>query len=432
MNNNGLDNNEYNPQVDYISESKNQGNQGFSKGVAVGVIFSLFAFLCITLLGYFAKDKNENNYGLVESTNGSDILTEEQLNKLEIIQSYINQYAYYGQDSNEIFDKICLGLMNSLDDDYATYYDEEEFKSFQESNAGSYTGIGCVVSQNISTGEVIVVQPYKDSPAYDAGLSVGDIIQKVNDIDVTGMDLTEVVSYIKGEEGTTVNVTYLHDGKEVSVDIERRKIDIKSIEYEMLEGNIGYISISGFEENTVEQFRDAIDTLTSQGVEGLIFDVRSNPGGSYTTVVEMLDMLLPEGTIVYTEDKYGNQITETSDENSIDLPMAVITDGNSASASEIFAGALQDYDKAEIIGLQTYGKGIVQSIVPLGDGTAIKLTIASYFLPNGTCIQGVGITPDQVVELPQEDGAYDQNGYLLREYDTQLDAAVEYIKEITK
>ena len=196
----------------------------------------------------------------------------------------------------------------------------------------------------------------------------------------------------------------------------------------MKEDNIGYIKISSFDEVTVEQFSGAVDELAKDGARGLIFDVRSNPGGLYEAVVAMLDKLLPEGTLVYTEDKYGNRESKTSDAACVELPMAVIINGDSASASEIFAGAMKDFDAAEIIGTQSYGKGIVQAVVPLGDGSAIKLTVSSYFTPSGVCIHGVGITPDEVVELTTDEKAYDDNGYLLDEYDTQLQAALKYIK----
>lgn len=283
----------------------------------------------------------------------------------------------------------------------------------------------------MQTGYVTVVQPYKNSPAYEAGIAVGDIILKADDIELTGMDLNEAVSYMKGGEGTEVTLTVIHEGKEKTVKVERRKIEVPTVEYEMLEDNVGYVQITGFEEVTESQFSDAVDSLIADGAKGLVFDVRSNPGGSYDVVVAMLDKLLPEGTLVYTEDKYGNRQTETSDAACVELPMAVIINGDSASASEIFAGAMQDYDAAEIIGTTSYGKGIVQSVIPMGDGTGIKFTIASYFTPKGVCIHGIGIEPDKKVELPSEDEAYDDNGYLKKEYDTQLDAAIKYINEQT-
>lgn len=412
---------------------------GFAKGVAVGIVCSLLAFCIIILVNQFLEKGGNNidNNDFLSSLFGSDddgnsFFTEEQMKKLNLIQQYIELYSYYEQDNDKFIDGVYSSLLESLDDDYAVYYNKEAYSAILESTSGEYYGIGCVVTQNTQTGYVTVVQPYKNSPAYEAGIAVGDIILKADDVELTGIDLNEAVSYMKGEEGTTVTLTVIHDGEEKTVEVERRKIEIPTVEYEMLEDNIGYIQITGFEEVTEDQFSEAVDSLIADGAKGLVFDVRSNPGGSYDVVVAMLDKLLPEGTLVYTEDKYGNRQTETSDADCVELPMAVIINGDSASASEIFAGAMQDYDAAEIIGTTSYGKGIVQSVIPMGDGTGIKFTIASYFTPKGVCIHGVGIEPDETVELPQDKEAYDENGYLKKENDTQLDAAIKYINEQTK
>lgn len=417
----------YNPQMNYKPEEPK--NKGFGKGVFAGVVFSVFAFFCVVLLSYFTKEDEgtQNKYAGTSTDIESELFTDDDISKLELIQSYIDLYSYYEQDKDAFMDNVFSALMRSLNDNYSAYYNEEAYKSLMKGTTGEYSGIGCVVTQNVENGQVIVVQPYKGSPAYEAGIAIGDIIIKAGDVEITGMDLNEAVTYIQGKEGTTVNITLIHDGEEKTVEVMRRKIEVPTIEYEMLEDNIGYIKITDFEEITVKQFENALEDMQNQGAKGFIFDVRSNPGGLYDSVVSMLDTLLPEGTIVYTEDKYGNRQTETSDAECIDLPMAVLINGDSASASEIFAGALQDYDVAEIIGTKSFGKGIVQSVVPLQDGSAIKFTVASYFTPNGVCIHGIGIQPDQVVELPEDENAYDENGYLKDEYDTQLQKAIEYI-----
>ncbi len=423
--------NGYKPEINYKPDNEKSANGGFAKGIAVGVVFSVFAFFCIILLGYFMKNgdgDSENSIFENSIFEDSTVLSDDVMEKMEFIQAYIDKYSYYEQDKEALVDNIYAALLGSIEDKYSAYYNEESFTAQMESTSGTYYGIGCVVTQNIENGQVEVVQPYKNAPAYEAGIAIGDIILKADDVELTGMDLSEAVSYIKGEEGSKVKITYLHDGEEKTVDVERRSIEIPTVEYEMLEDNVGYIQITSFDEVTSSQFNNAVESLINDGAKGLVFDVRSNPGGMYDVVVDMLDKLLPEGTIVYTEDKYGNRETETSDANFIDLPMAVLINGNSASASEIFAGALKDYDKAEVIGTKSYGKGIVQSVVPLGDNTAIKFTIASYFTPKGVCIHGVGIEPDQVIELPKDKEAYDENGYLKDEYDTQLDGAVDYIK----
>ena len=239
------------------------------------------------------------------------------------------------------------------------------------------------------------------------------------------MDINEAVSYIRGEENTKVTIHVLRGEEELTFEVTRKVIDIPTVTYELLDGNVAYIKIESFDEVTYDQFDEAMTKAKNDNCVGYIFDVRDNGGGLYDIVVDMLDDLLPEGKIVYTEDKNGYRETQYSDKECVTLPIAVLTNGNSASASEIFAGAIQDYGAGKI-GTQSFGKGIVQSVIPLGDGTAIKITVSSYFTPNGRNIHGEGITPDQVVELPEEEEAYD-NGYIKREYDTQLQEAVKYI-----
>ncbi len=425
---------------DIIIEDRGS-NGNFLRGIFVGVMFSVFAFLCVVLLNFFigsdssknTSDSNESKKTSVESSTDSNSKTEDSRfdainKKMELIQSTLDLYYYYDEDMDAVEDSIYSGFLAGLGDKYATYYDEKAYAALMESSNGQYYGIGCVVTQNVETGVITVVQPYKDCPAYEAGLSIGDIILKVNETQVTGMDLSEAVALIKGEKGTFVEITYSRGEEEKTVKVERREINVPTVAYEMKEGNIGYIQISNFDKVTVTQFSEALDDLIAQGAKGLIFDVRSNPGGLYDSVVKMLDTLLPEGVIVYTEDKYQNRSSKESDAQCIELPMAVLINGDSASASEIFAGALKDFDWAEIIGTKSYGKGIVQSIIDLKDGTAIKFTVSSYFLPSGVCIQDIGIEPDQNVELPEDEAAYDESGYLKEGYDTQLNTAMEYIK----
>ena len=308
------------------------------------------------------------------------------------------------------------------------YYDEEAFDAMMESTAGSYCGIGVVVQQHVDTMKITVVNPYKGCPGYEAGIRPGDIILGTADVDFTGMDINEAVSYIRGEENTKVTIRILRGEEELSFEVTRKVIDIPTVSYELLENNIAYIKIESFDEVTYDQFNEAMTKAKNDKCIGYIFDVRDNGGGLYNIVVDMLDDILPEGKIVYTEDRDGYRETEMSDEECIQAPIAVLTNGNSASASEIFAGAIQDYGVGKIIGTQSFGKGIVQSIIPLGDGTAIKITVSAYFTPNGRNIHGTGITPDLVVELPKEEEAYD-NGYIKREYDEQLKEAMKYILE---
>ena len=345
-------------------------------------------------------------------------------NKISGLRELIDA-RYLGEvDDSELEEGLYKGLISGLEDPYSVYYDEEETKKLVEATEGEYDGIGAVLTQNMDTGIVTLVQIYEGSPAMEAGLKDDDILYKVGDMEVTGMDLTEVVSHIKGEKGTEVSLTVLRgeNNEEVTVTAVRNTIQAQTIEYEMRDDKIGYIEVSEFDLVTYAQYEDALTDLEGEGMKGLIVDLRNNPGGNLKTVCDMLDLMLPEGLIVYTEDKEGNrEEMESDEERQFHLPMVVLMNGNSASASEIYAGAIQDYGIGKIVGTQSYGKGVVQQIFDLKDGTCVKLTIAEYFTPKGRNINGTGITPD--VEVEYEKNEEDP------EADNQLDKAVEVLKE---
>ena len=327
-------------------------------------------------------------------------------NKISGLRELIDA-RYLGEvDDSELEEGLYKGLISGLEDPYSVYYDEEETKKLVEATEGEYDGIGAVLTQNMDTGIVTLVQIYEGSPAMEAGLKDDDILYKVGDMEVTGMDLTEVVSHIKGEKGTEVSLTVLRgeNNEEVTVTAVRNTIQAQTIEYEMKDDKIGYIAVSEFDLVTYAQYKDALTNLEGQGMKGLIVDLRNNPGGNLSTVCEMLDLMLPEGLIVYTEDKEGNrEEMESDEERQFHLPMVVLMNGNSASASEIYAGAIQDYGIGKIVGTQSYGKGVVQQIFDLKDGTCVKLTIAEYFTPKGRNINGTGITPDVEVEYEKNE-----------------------------
>lgn len=344
--------------------------------------------------------------------------------KLSVLKGLIDENYIGDVDEEALEEGIYKGYIQGLEDPYSVYYNEEETKDLYETTEGEYSGIGAVLSQDLESGVITLVQIYEDSPAAKAGLKDNDILTKVGDIEVTGMDLSEVVTYIKGEKGTDVDLSVLRgeDAEEITVTATRDTVEAQTVKYEMLEGQTGYLSISEFDSVTYAQYEEALNELTAQGMTGLIVDLRNNPGGNLNTVCEMLDLVLPKGTIVYTEDKDGKRETATSDdEHQINVPMVVLVNGNSASASEIYAGAIQDYGIGKIVGTQTYGKGVVQQIFDLGDGTSVKLTIAEYFTPNGRSIDGEGITPDVEVEYEA-----DENN---PEADNQLEKALEVMKE---
>lgn len=301
-----------------------------------------------------------------------------------------------------------------------------------ESSSGTYCGIGSTVQQNVTTKIMTIVKPFVGGPAYEAGMLPGDIIYKVDGTDVTGMDINSVVAMMKGEEGTKVTVTVIREGVDdpIEMEITRRTVEVPTIEYEMLADDIGYVLISEFDDVTVDQFKDAIKTLKKNGMRALVIDLRDNPGGLLTAVVSMLDYMLPKGMIVYTEDKYGSRDEyRSTDEEVFDLPLAVIVNGNSASASEIFAAAIQDYKIGTIVGTTSFGKGIVQSVFPLSDGTAVKLTVSKYYTPNGRSIHGTGVTPDLEVDLLDE---LKKKVTIEHEEDNQLQAAIQHLLDNLK
>ena len=352
--------------------------------------------------------------------NGNSDITSKTEDKILELQNLIEKHYMGDVKEKNLEDGVYKGYINGLNDPYSVYYNKKETKELYESTGGEYSGIGAVMSQNTETGVITLVQIYKDSPAEKAGLKENDILYKVEGKEVTGKDLSKVVSKVKGEKGTTVELTVLRgeDAKEVTVTATRDTVQAQTIEYKMMDDKIGYIRVSEFDTVTYDQYKEALDDLEKQGMTGLVVDLRNNPGGSLSTVCDMLDLMLPKGLIVYTEDKNGKKTKMKSDEeHQFTKPLAVLVNGNSASASEIFAGAIQDYGKGTIIGTQTYGKGIVQTVKPLTDGSAIKFTIAKYFTPKGQDIHGKGVTPDMVVE-------YDTDA----DVDTQLDAAIKNVE----
>lgn len=356
-----------------------------------------------------------------------ELMSDYFVSKMDLLMDVVDQYYMYDISVEDMRTGAYKGLLEGLGDPYTCYYTAEEFDALMESTTGTYFGIGAVVQQNLKTMYITIVKPYVDGPAYNAGMLPGDIIYMVDDVDVTGWEIDKVVAMMKGPKGTQVKVTVVRDGEPDPVEliITRDKIEIETIEYEMLENNVGYILISGFEEPTPKQFKDAIKDLQKQGMQGLVLDLRDNGGGLLSAVVEMLDYILPEGMIVYTEDKYGNREEyKGTDKDVLDLPMTVLVNGNSASAAEIFAAAMQDYEAAYLIGTTTFGKGIVQTILPFTDGTAVKITISRYFTPKGVCIHGEGVTPDIEVELNDE---LRQMVVIPKDQDNQLEMAVTLV-----
>lgn len=352
------------------------------------------------------------------------------LKKANYLKSMIDRYFWKDTDEEELYEGMYHGLLNSLGDPYSCYYTKAEYDLLMEELEGTYCGIGALVNQNASTKVITIVRPFMNGPAYKAGMLPGDIITKIDGEDVSSWDIDFAVKRMKGEQGTKVEVEVWRSSESDYIDlmITRDIIEVETVTYQMLEDSIGYIYIMQFDEITTQQFATALDALSAQGMKGLVVDIRDNGGGLLTTVCEMLDLFLEDGQrIVYTLDKYETKEEIYAKEGSIgQIPMAVLINGYSASASEIFSGALQDYGLATIVGTQSFGKGIVQSIIPLSDGSAVKLTISTYYTPLGRNIHGLGITPDVEVELAEE---LRQLPIVPMDEDNQLQEAVKEVKK---
>ena len=410
--------------------------KNFWTGMITGLLGSLSVVLIIAAVLVFTDFGSKLNSAVVtqakeeEKTESLNTVNyQRMINKLEFLQKLVDKNFLEGSDKASFEEGVYKGFIESLDDPYSVYYTADEYNTMIESSSGKYCGIGATVTQNAKTGIITIVTPFATGPAYKAGIKPGDIIYKINGVEVTGKDLTKVVSEMKGEAGTKVKVTIIREGVNdpIVLTIVRKEIEVPTIEKKILSGKIGYIAISEFDEITVSQFDSAVDALEKEGMKGLIVDVRNNPGGRLASVVEILDRLLPPELIVYQLDKDGNRSESYADDDTkVTIPMAVLINGNSASASEIFAGTLQDYKAATLVGTQSFGKGIVQQIFPISDGTAVKLTISKYYTPKGRNIHGIGITPDVEVDL---DEAMKKEVTIPVDKDNQLQKAISVLKK---
>lgn len=390
-------------------------NKEFKKGIAIGVA----ATLVVTGAGFASYQKV-----LFPKGNAlSDVKTVQKLNYLEelIDEEYLDE-----KDESSMREGLYAGLLAGLKDPYSTYYTAEQYKELNTSNEGSYVGIGAVLQKD-DTGGAKIIQLYEGGPGEQAGLKKGDVIKAVDGADVTDKETSDIASMVRDSEKASVMLTIQRENEEKprDVKVEIRDVEIQTVSHEMLSEDTGYIRISEFSEVTSEQYKKAFADLKDQGMKKLVVDLRDNPGGLLTAVCGVLRQILPEGLIVYTEDKNGKREEETCDgKNKLDMPLAVLVNGNSASASEIFAGAVKDYGIGTIVGTTTYGKGVVQTIHSLTDGSAVKITIAKYFTPKGNDINKKGITPDVEAELSGDITDWTE---LTHKEDTQLQTALKEI-----
>lgn len=354
----------------------------------------------------------------------------DNIKKFSQVRNILKDRYYEAVDENVLVEGAISGMADSLRDPYTVYFNKEQMKSFEEKSEGSYVGIGVSITMD-NNGLLTIVEPFEDSPALKAGIKKDDKIVKVDDQDVTSIrDENMVISMIKGQENTKVKIGVLRpsEGKTLDFEMVRKKIKIVNIKSEVLQDNIGYIKLVMFDSDIAGDFEKHLNALLAKKIKGLIIDVRDNPGGSLDQVVAIADRLLPKGLIVYMEDKDKTKTEKNSNEKELDLPMAVLINGNSASASEILAGAIKDHNKGTLIGTKTFGKGLVQEVRNLHDGSGLKVTIARYFTPSGVCIQGIGIQPTVAVELPEKYKTLPVS-QVPREDDTQLKKAMEILKK---
>ena len=347
--------------------------------------------------------------------------------KIEYLEKMIDQ-EYLGEvDNAEMAEGIYAGLVYGLGDVYSRYYTADEYAQETASTDGAYAGIGVSIQKN-KNGGVQIAECYEGGPGAEAGLQTGDVITAINDTDVTDMELSDVVSLIRENKDNTIVLTVFRENEEKSreISVDVTDVELPSVFGEMLDKKTGYIQITQFTGVTPQQYKDMFAELKDKGMERLVIDLRDNPGGLLTSVCDILREILPEGLIVYTEDKYGNREEENCDgKHQLDMPLAVLVNENSASASEIFAGAVQDHEVGTIVGTTTYGKGVVQELRQLSDGSAVKLTVSNYYTPNGNSINKVGIKPDVEVKLAAELLNKDE---ITHEEDNQLQKALDVIE----
>ena len=385
----------------------------YTAGVLTGV-------LVVTLAVGGVKFVQQRQYnGVLSDTS--------HVQKIEYLEKLIDQ-EYLGEvDNDEMAEGVYAGLVYGLGDVYSRYYTADEYAQETASTDGAYAGIGVSIQKN-KNGGVQIAECYEGGPVAEAGLQTGDVITAINDTDVTDMELSDVVSMIRENKDKTIVLTVLRENedssREISVDVT--DVELPSVSGEMIDESTGYIQITQFTGVTPQQYKDTFAELKDKGMERLVIDLRDNPGGLLTSVCDILREILPEGLIVYTEDKYGNREEETCDgKNKLDMPLAVLVNENSASASEIFAGAVQDHGVGTIVGTTTYGKGVVQELRQLSDGSAVKLTVSNYYTPNGNSINKVGIKPDVEVKLASVLLNKDE---ITHEEDNQLQKALNVIE----
>lgn len=398
-----------------------------------GIILTVLLLIITNVATFFVSNtvalKMDDKVIIPADEYDSMISTHMKYSKIAELEKYIKKYFLGDVDDEKLMDGLIKGMFQSLEDPYSVYMNPDEFKSFTEQNEGVYGGVGIIVTPG-EDNLITIVSPIEGTPGERAGLKTGDKIVKVNGEEFTGDRMDEAVKKMKGEPNTSVTITILRTDKDgnkeyLDVDIVREEIRLVTVKSDIIDGNIGYIKITSFDELTYDDFKKHLKELTDKKVSGLILDLRNNPGGLLNICVDIADELLGEGVIVYTETKDGERQYEYSKRSAVALPLVVLVNEGSASASEILAGAIKDHGRGLLIGNKTFGKGIVQRIRGLTDGSGFKLTVSEYFTPKGTNIHGIGIEPDITVDLPED---IMEIGIENLQEDTQLQRAIKEIK----
>lgn len=389
--------------------------RGIYNSIMLVILSIIITFLLTTLLVYnYFQDKN--NYIVLP---GQDTIQLTDLDRTLIGLKNIIEEKYLGDvDEKKLYEGAIKGFVNALDDKYSEYYTEEEMNDVNVSLLGNYVGIGAYLQADLQENIIRVLSPIENSPAEEAGLLAGDIITKVDGVEFTGEELEKASMALKGEEGTKVNVEIVRNGETKTYEITRRSIKVYHISSKLIENDIGYMYIQTFDEGCADEFKEKYEALKNQNIKSLIIDLRDNGGGIVPEALEILDYILDKDKItLITVDKNGNEeISKTSKKQLVDVPIVLLVNEQTASASEIMAGALKDNDRAIIVGEKTYGKGVIQELMTLTNNAALKLTTNEYYTPNRNKINKIGITPDYTVKITSEE-------------DTQLQKAIELLKK---
>lgn len=383
------------------------------------VILILGGFLGGSIFG--AKNKD---LIIKDSSPSKDIAIDDSFNKLFSVKDMLHKKYYMDIDDDVLLEGAIKGMVNSVGDPYTIFFNSEEFKDFNDDGSGNYVGIGVMVG--IKDNKIVVITPFEESPAFEAGLRAGDVIKKVNGIAFEGTEMDKAVAIIRGKEGESLTLTMERDNIEKDVKIVRRNIVIKNVSKEMLSSDIGLVTLKQFTDGTGEEINEAFKELQNSGANKYVLDLRGNPGGFLNEAIDIASLFIPKGDIIlYTIDKAGNRKDYLSRGGDfIDVDLVLLVDEGSASASEVLGGALKDYGKAKLVGNKTFGKGIVQQAFVVGKDEGLKVTVSSYFSPKGNVIHENGITPDVTIEIPE-----DVEFPLTKETDVQLKKAIEILEE---